>query len=83
LKEEIDASVLKNAKSKKFMTLKKNGDTTKRPNLRVIIVTFPARGKESAWHRSALPEHWQEISWFQDPTECILHRQLATFMARR
>ena len=35
--------------------------------------TFPARGKGSAWCRSALPEHQLQTSCFQDPSESILH----------
>ena len=31
---------------------------------------------------SALLEHQQQTSWFQDPAECVLHRQLATVPAR-
>ena len=36
--------------------------------------TFQARAKGSARHGSALPEHRQQTSWFQDPAESILHR---------
>jgi hypothetical protein len=42
--------------------------------LKTMNLTFPARGKGSARRSSALPEHRQQTSWFQDPAECILHR---------
>jgi hypothetical protein len=35
---------------------------------------FHGQGRGSARPGRALPEHWQQTSWFWDPAETILHR---------